>query len=76
MMSNPIRVSRTRPLIPVGWQCKIPIKLDTKVIDVNTFRQIAEVAGSQVGLGDWRPGAQRVPGTFGRFIVESIKEVK
>jgi len=75
MSDNTFKVTRTRPLIPIGWKCKIPIKLDPEVIDVDTFRQIAEVAGSQIGLGDWRPGARYVAGTFGRFVVESIKEV-
>jgi len=76
MSNNLTRVTRTRPLVPIGWKCKIPIKLDPDLIDKDTFRRIAEIAGQHVGLGDWRPGAPKVSGTFGRFVVESMEEVK
>ena len=45
------------------------------MIDRDTFEQIADIAGHRIGMGDWRPSAPKVPGPFGRFVVESIKEV-
>ena len=70
------KVMRTRPLIPTGWTAEIPVELDTDLIDVDTFESICDIAGLRIGLGDWRPGAPRVPGPFGRFIVESFTQEK
>ena len=67
-----VKVVRTRPLVPTGWTMTIPVELDPDIIDRDTFGQIAEIAGHRIGLGDWRPAAPKVPGSFGRFTVESI----
>lgn len=70
------KVMRTRPLIPTGWRAEIEVDLDAELIDVDQFRDICDIAGLRIGLGDWRPGAPRVPGPFGRFSVIEFKEVK
>lgn len=70
---NGSKVMRTRPLIPSGWTAEILIELDSDLIDVEQFRDICEIAGLRIGLGDWRPGAPKVPGLFGRFIVSSFE---
>ena len=67
-----VKVVRTRPLVQTGWTMTIPVELDADIIDRDTFEQIAEIAGHRIGLGDWRPAAPKVPGSFGRFTVESI----
>jgi len=36
----------------------------------NTLLRILEIAGLQIGLGDWRPSAPKKPGPFGKFTVE------
>ena len=63
------KVMRTRPLIPTGWELTISIELDPEMIDVDQFHEICHIAGNRIGLGDWRPGAPKVPGRFGRFEV-------
>lgn len=63
------KVMRTRPMIPTGWEAEVEVELDTDLIDVEQFRDICDIAGLRIGLGDWRPGAPRVPGPFGRFEV-------
>lgn len=69
------KVMRTRPLIPTGWTAEIGIDLDTDLMDVDQLSDITEIAGLRIGIGDWRPGAPRVPGTFGRFVVTGFEEV-
>lgn len=68
---NGKKVVRVRPLIPTGWRCHFSIELDTGSNGLNPeqFHTICDNAGLYVGLGDWRPGAPKVPGQFGKFIV-------
>jgi len=75
-LASGVRVMRTRPLIETGWTLEVPVELDPDLIDRDAFEQIADIAGHRIGMGDWRPGAPKVPGQFGRFVVESITEVK
>lgn len=56
------RVTRCRPHFR-GWATEADGVLDTALLDFAELQQIAEVAGSLVGLGDWRP-------RFGRFTAE------
>jgi hypothetical protein len=56
------RVTRCRPHFR-GWATEADGILDTQLLDFEELRQIAETAGSLVGLGDWRP-------RFGRFTAE------
>jgi hypothetical protein len=54
-----VRVTRCRPVFR-SWRVEADGIIDTNVLDFAELEQIAEVAGSLVGLGDWRP-------RFGRF---------
>ena len=57
------RVIRTRAIFP-EWSLTIAAEHDPEVADLFHIRQWAEIAGSRIGLGDYRP--QR-GGLFGRF---------
>ena len=57
------RVIRTRAIFP-AWSLKIAAEHDPEVADLFNIRQWTEIAGSRIGLGDYRP--QR-GGLFGRF---------
>lgn len=63
------RVNRTRPRF-IGWSASASLHLDAEVLDLDDLRDIVEIAGRLVGLGDWRP-------RFGRFegAVAVTKEV-
>jgi hypothetical protein len=53
------RTSRCRPAFR-QWRTEADGVLDINVMDLAELQQIAETAGSLIGLGDWRP-------RFGRF---------
>ena len=57
------RVIRTRAIFP-EWSLEIAAEHDPDVADLFNIRQWAEIAGTRIGLGDYRP--QR-GGLFGRF---------
>ena len=57
------RVIRTRPIFQV-WSLKISAEHDPDVANLFNIRLWAEIAGTRIGLGDYRP--QR-GGLFGRF---------
>ena len=44
-------------------------------IKLPTLKTIFEIAGSRMGLCDWRPSAPKKPGPYGRFTVD-LKKVK
>lgn len=53
------RTTRCRPHFR-SWTVDANGIVDTSILDVEELRQIADIAGSIIGLGDWRP-------RFGRF---------
>jgi hypothetical protein len=62
MASVKVQTSRTmrcRPLFE-GWATEAIGTLDVGVLDLAELKQIAETAGSLIGVGDWRP-------RYGRF---------
>ncbi len=70
--ARPIRIPATggrlicyRPIFD-DWKLSCRIMLDTSAISAALFRQIVDMAGSRVGLGDYRPDRK---GPFGRFVV-------
>ncbi len=69
---NGSKVVRTRAMIPTGWGLAFKIDLDTSTLEKDQFADIMGVCSTRVGLGDWRPGAPKVPGIFGKFVVEKI----
>jgi len=68
------RVRSVRPVFPSGWKCEVKIQYMPSLIEGSTINDIFDAAGLEIGIGDWRPSAPK-PGPFGRFIVESFKEV-
>ena len=63
------RVIRTRAIFPV-WSLKVEAEHDPDVADFFNIKLWAEIAGTRIGLGDYRP--QR-GGLFGRFEAEVTK---
>lgn len=59
-----VRVVRTRPAFR-GWRATITAAVDTDVIDVAPALQALEIAGTRIGIGDFRP-------QYGRFTVEQV----
>lgn len=56
------RIMRTRPRFP-EWALQVEIEFDPEVIDRTELEEFAHLAGSLVGIGDWRP-------VYGRFTAE------
>lgn len=61
------RIGRTRPIFR-KWACTFRIAIDGAAADPKTAKERLEHAGAYIGVGDYRP-------RFGRFTVESFKEV-
>ncbi|MCY4431148.1 MAG: hypothetical protein OXC11_12255 [Rhodospirillales bacterium] len=59
------RVMRHRPRFD-AWKLAFTIGTDTEVIDKATLRKLVNIAGSRIGIGDFRPSTR---GPFGRFKV-------
>jgi hypothetical protein len=53
------RVMRTRPQFR-QWAVSAVLIVDPEVMDTDDLQQVVQIAGSMIGLGDWRP-------TYGRF---------
>ena len=63
------RVIRTRAIFPT-WSLTVTVEHDPEVADLFNIRQWVEIAGTRIGLGDYRP--QR-GGLFGRFEAKVTK---
>lgn len=48
------------------WRLAFMVKLDESIITQSVFRDVVDIAGSHIGLGDFRPDCK---GPFGRFVV-------
>jgi hypothetical protein len=59
---NNARVIRTRPIFH-DWATSAIIYVDTQIIDLGDFEQIVDIAGSLIGLGNWRPRYGRFAGS-------------
>lgn len=58
------RVPRTRPIFK-QWSAVVELNVEDTVVDPARIGEWLSIAGSQIGVGDWRP-------QFGRFTVEKI----
>ena len=68
---------RVRPIFR-DWQVKYEINvLDEEVsgISKDVLALIHAQAGALIGLGDWRPGSPKSPGSFGKFsaVIKGVK---
>ena len=66
------RIARTRAKFDLPWRCTVDVDVDEELIDREQLLEWLDIAGRQVGLGDWRPEKS---GLHGRFKVESLEEV-
>ena len=56
------KVIRTRPIFGTGWFARATIVFNDTVFNKQQIEDLAEAAGSQIGLCEWRP-------RYGRFAV-------
>jgi len=52
------------------WACKATLEVDASLFDEATARELVDLAGTRIGLGDFRPSRK---GPFGRFKVTEWK---
>lgn len=73
---NKSKVRSVRPLIPRGWTCDLRFDYRPDILEESTILAIFDIAGLEIGLGDWRPSSPK-PGPFGQFMVSKVngKEV-
>lgn len=57
---------RVRPRFEPGWSVTFSGSIDPDIIGQDVFSRVVELAGSRIGVGDWRPSSP-TPGTFGMF---------
>lgn len=57
------RVIRTRPQFK-SWGTEATLVVDSDGLDEDDLKQIVDIAGSMIGLGDWRPIFGRFDGTL------------
>ena len=55
------------------WSVDIEVTFDEELIEVPVMKELFDIAGQRVGVGDWRPAKK---GRFGKFQVTSWKEKK
>jgi len=55
------------------WNANFEVTFEEEAIEVPVMKEIFDIAGRVVGVGDWRPAKK---GRFGKFQVTSWKEAK
>jgi len=55
------------------WNLDFEVTFDEETIEIPVMKEIFDIAGRVVGVGDWRPAKK---GRFGKFQVTSWKEKK
>lgn len=63
------RVLRRFPLVPAGWTTTFEVYILDPIIKESVFREMAEIAGTFIGLGQYRP---QNGGTNGRFLLSRL----
>jgi hypothetical protein len=61
------RVDRSRTMIPKGWELKFELMTTGVFEDEKLLTRILTKAGTDAGLGDWRPSSPKKPGPYGTF---------
>lgn len=67
---NRSRVLRTRAKFDPPWVCVSQVEVDTELVNEDHLREWLEIAGKQIGIGNWRPERS---GTYGRFELASLE---
>ena len=70
---NRSRILRTRAKFDPEWSCTFKVDVDDEEIDLSQLLEWLDIAGRQIGLGDWRPEKS---GMFGRFAEPEIEKVE
>ena len=70
---NRSRILRTRAKFDPEWSCTFKVDVDDEQIDLGQLLEWLDIAGRQIGLGDWRPEKS---GIFGRFAEPEIEKVE
>lgn len=63
---------RVRPMFS-GWSISGQFEIeaeDANILSLTALRDLFNACGRLVGIGDWRPGAPKRPGQYGRFQAE------
>lgn len=63
---------RVRPMFK-NWTIRGRIIITSAEISFETLKEFFRIAGDRVGLGDWRPSAEKSPGPYGRFEAKLTK---
>jgi hypothetical protein len=56
-----------------NWKVNFEVTFDEEAIEVSVMKELFDIAGRVVGVGDWRPAKK---GRFGKFQVTNWKEKK
>lgn len=67
------RIMSCRPIFS-EWKIKFKTQLHTDIFSFDDFQQALYSAGIRSGIGDLRP--QKATGSYGRFMIEEIKEIE
>lgn len=60
---------RVRPRFE-EWACVVSGEVDEDELPKTMFEKIVGIAGTRIGVGDWRPSAKQSPGPYGMFSTE------
>lgn len=55
------------------WEVDMQVNFEEEQIEPSVMKELFDIAGKRVGIGDWRPAKK---GMFGKFQVTSWKEAK
>lgn len=58
------RINRMRPIF-ASWSCTVPVSYEDTLINLRQVDDWMAIAGTQIGIGDWRP-------KYGRFTAERL----
>lgn len=67
------RILRTRARFDLPWSVECTVFADPDLVDTEKLRTWCDIAGTRIGIGDWRP---QKSGTFGRFAVASVEVIE
>ena len=77
--SRPVRIPATggriirHRAVFNDWRLSFTLNLDATLLAPKMLREIADAAGSRIGLGDFRP---QTKGPFGKYVVTSWEQLK
>lgn len=66
---------RVRPIF-ANWSIAGTFEIedeDANILGLTALRDLFTACGRLVGVGDWRPGAPKRPGQYGRFTAEIVR---